>query len=172
LVATTFAAATVLAACNGSPAPSSGPSGTGTTGPGQVTLPSSPEALPLVDVAGFQELLGQLHGTPVVVNVWASWCIPCIAEAPMLRQAAVDNPNVQFLGVDVQDSKDGAIGFIHDHGIPYPSVFDPAGAIRNSLSLQGQPDTLFYDENGVLQATSIGQISQATLDQNLAKITD
>ena len=171
MVVATLAIAMASAACKGSPAPSPGPSGTATTGAGQITLPSSPEALPLVDVAGFRELLVQLHGTPVVVNVWASWCIPCIDEAPLLRQAALDHLSVQFLGVDVQDSKDGAIGFIHAHGIPYPSVFDPAGAIRNSLSLQGQPDTLFYDANGVLQATSIGQISQATLDQNLAKIT-
>ena len=170
VVAAALAIATASVACTGSPAPRIGSSGSGTSGPAPITMPLTPEALPLVDVAGFQELLRQLHGRPVVVNVWASWCAPCIAEAPILRQAALANPKVRFLGVDILDSRDGAVGFIHDHAIPYPSVFDPPGAIRDSLRLQGQPDTLFYDANGVLQATWIGQISQATLDQNLAKI--
>lgn len=152
--------ATALGACTGSTAPS----------PGAIALPTSPEALPFVDVAGYQQLLTQLHGTPVVVNVWASWCGPCNDEAPLLRQAAADQPNVQFMGVDIQDSKDSAIGFIRRHSIPYPSLFDPPAAIRNSLDLLGQPDTLFYDANGVLQATIVGPLDQTTLEQDLAKI--
>lgn len=82
----------------------------------------------------------------------------------------MDQPRVQFLGVDILDSKEGAVGFIHDFEIPYPSVFNPPGDIRDSLGLLGQPDTLFYNANGVLQVTSIGPLTQATLDQNLAKI--
>ncbi len=161
--------ATALGACIGSPAPT--PGDTAGQGGTPVALPSSPEVLPLIDVAGYTQLLRQLHGTPVVVNVWASWCGPCKDEAPLLRQGALDNPNVQFLGVDIQDSRGGAIGFIRRYAIPYPSVFDPPAALRTNLGLIGQPDTLFYGANGVLLSQVIGPLTRSTLDQNLAKIT-
>lgn len=125
----------------------------------------------MVDVAGYHQLLNGLRGAPVVVNVWASWCIPCNDEAPILRQGALAHPDAQFLGVDILDSKAGAVGFIRRHAIPYPSVFDPPAAIRDSLGMLGQPDTLFYDANGVLQAQVIGPLSQGAMDRNLAKIT-
>jgi cytochrome c biogenesis protein CcmG, thiol:disulfide interchange protein DsbE len=159
-----FAMMLALGACTGSMAPSRSP----TAAP---TLPTSPEALPTVDVTGYHRLLTGLHGTPVVVNVWASWCVPCNDEAPMLRQAALDQPHVQFMGIDIQDSKDAAIGFIHKYSIPYPSVFDPSAAIRNSLDLLGQPDTLFYDANGELQGQVIGPLTPTSLSANLAKIS-
>src|SRR5438094_202055 len=59
-------------------------------------------ALPQLDPARFRQLLAQLRGKPVVVNIWASWCGPCIAEAPDLAAAAREfQGRVQFLGVDV-----------------------------------------------------------------------
>ena len=139
--------------------------------PSAVSLPDSPEALPLVDMAGYRELLSGLDGTPVVVNVWASWCAPCRDEAPLLGRASNSHPDVQFVGVDIQDSKDGAIGFIRHYAIPYPSLFNPSADIRDSLGLPGQPDTLFYDANGILQSQILGPLDQAALDQGLAKIT-
>ncbi|MEA2551494.1 MAG: cytochrome c biosis protein CcmG, thiol:disulfide interchange protein DsbE [Actinomycetota bacterium] len=158
-----FAMLLALGACTGSTA-----ARTPTAAP---TLPTTPEALPTVDVAGYHQLLTGLHGTPVVVNVWASWCVPCNDEAPMLRQAALSQPHVQFLGVDIMDSKDSAIGFIHRNSIPYPSVFDPPAAIRTSLDLLGQPDTLFYDTDGVLRGQVIGPLTASSLRENLAKIS-
>ncbi|MEA2521275.1 MAG: cytochrome c biosis protein CcmG, thiol:disulfide interchange protein DsbE [Actinomycetota bacterium] len=134
-------------------------------------LPTSPEALPLTDAAGYRALIGSLHGTPIVVNVWASWCVPCNDEAPMLRQAALDQPDIRFMGIDIQDSKDSAINFIHKYSITYPSLFDPPAAIRNSLELVGVPDTLFYDANGVVQGQVIGPLTPSSLRGNLAKIS-
>jgi thiol-disulfide isomerase/thioredoxin len=136
----------------------------------QISLPTSPEALPLVDQAGYRRLLDGLRGTPVVVNVWASWCVPCKAEAPLLSKAASDHPDIQFLGVDIQDSRDGALGFIRRYGLPYPSVFNPSADIRDALALPGQPDTLFYDATGALRSTTVGELSAASLDQGIAKI--
>jgi thiol-disulfide isomerase/thioredoxin len=170
LVTAALAITTALVACTGASTPNPDHSGPGVAGSGQVSLPTSPEALPLVDVAGYHQLLAGLHGTPVVVNVWASWCGPCRDEAPLLRQAFLDHPSVQFLGVDVQDSRDGAVGFIRRYAIPYPSLFDPPGDIRTALGLQGQPDTLFYDTNGVLLLQVLGPLRQSALDQGLAKI--
>jgi thiol-disulfide isomerase/thioredoxin len=155
----------VLAACTAKPdedpdrPPSSSPA-----------LPATPEALPATSVPQFQDLLVHLEGTPVVVNAWASWCGPCEAETPKLVDAADRHPDVQFLGVDTQDSRDGAEGFIAEHRVPYPSVFDPTGAILTSLDASGPPITVFYRADGTVEGTVPGELSQEALDQHLAAI--
>ena len=131
-------------------------------------LPTHVAELPTFDVETYQRLLTQLHGTPVVVNVWAAWCGPCRAEASLLHGASQTyGDRVQFLGVDILDSLDGARGFIADHGLAYPSVFDPSGAIRDSLGMIGQPVTVFYDADGNVAKTYPGQLTQAALDQGI-----
>jgi thiol-disulfide isomerase/thioredoxin len=121
-----------------------------TCGSGQRLLPSSPTALPTMDVRAFQQLMCQLRGKPVVVNVWASWCGPCIFEAPELATAARKYQGVaQFLGVDIQDQQSPAKAFIDKYGWTYPSVFDPTGKIRDFFGLLGAPHTLFFDATGV-----------------------
>ncbi len=135
-------------------------------------LPGTVDELPEMDVAGYDALLERLHGTPVVVNVWATWCGPCQTEAPRLTAAAAEyGDRVQFLGVDILDDRDSARGFISDHGLPYPNVFDPGGAIRTSLGSIGQPVTAFYDADGTLVAKIDGEISEEDLAANLEAIT-
>ena len=131
-------------------------------------LPTHVADLPTFDTDTFRRLLTQLRGTPVVVNVWAAWCGPCKAEAPLLHAASQTyGDRVQFLGVDIVDSLDGARGFIADHGLTYPSIFDPSGAIRDSLGMIGQPVTVFYDAQGNVAKTYEGQLTQTALDQDI-----
>lgn len=131
-------------------------------------LPSSPTALPQFDPARFHELLAQLRGKPVLVNVWASWCGPCIVEAPGLARAARDyRGRVQFLGVDVLDQRGAAQAFIRKYGWTYPSVFDPAGAIRNDLGFVGQPVTVVLDSSGKRVYTWSGALSESRLRKEL-----
>ena len=112
-------------------------------------LPAGRFTLPEFDYGRFQDLLGELKGTPVLVNVWASWCGPCREEAPLLRDAARRfGSRVQFIGVDIQDERPLAQATIRDFGWPYPSVFDPNEDVKHGLGLLGQPDTLFYDRDG------------------------
>ena len=160
------------AACGG------GPAGASPADPGPPALnatvapllPTHVAALPNMDVASFHQLLAQLKGTPVVVNIWATSCIPCVAEAPLLRAAAVKNPNIQFLGIDIQDSRSGAVGFLISHAVPYPSLFDPDAAIRTDLGFFGQPDTVFFDAQGNQVAKVYGPMAADQLAAQLAKI--
>ena len=131
-------------------------------------LPTHVAALPMFDVDTFERLLTQLHGTPVVVNIWASWCGPCKAEAPLLHAASrTYGDRVQFLGVDIVDSLEGARGFIADFGLTYPSVFDPSGEIRDSLGMIGQPVTIFYAADGTVVSSWQGQLTQSALDDGI-----
>ena len=87
-----------------------------------------------------------------------------------MAAAARAHPGVQFLGIDVGDSKDGAVGFIHTYRIPYPSLFDPTKAIGATLYTEGPPVTLFFDAQGNRVAEIQGPVTAQTLGDGLAKI--
>jgi len=149
-----------------------GGSGSGPSAATGSLLPTDPYALPAFDMASYDSLLSQLHGTPVVVNVWASWCGPCRDEAPRLADAqAAYGDRVQFLGVDILDERASARRFMHEYGWTYPSVYDLPGSIRDGLGLLGQPVTLFYDASGKLVATWTGPLTDDALRENLDLIT-
>lgn len=133
-------------------------------------LPTSRFALPQLDGGEFQKLLGQLRGTPVIVNIWASWCGPCTAEAPGLAQLAKHyGDRVQFLGVDIEDQTAPARAFIKKYGWTYPSVADPKGEIKRGYGFLGQPDTLVYDAGGRHVWTGAGVVETADLQSEIDK---
>ncbi|HEX2267709.1 MAG TPA: TlpA disulfide reductase family protein [Actinomycetota bacterium] len=134
-------------------------------------LPRTTCLLPQFDPARFRELLGQLRGVPVVVNIWGSWCGPCLREAPDLARVAREfEGRVQFLGVDINDLRVPAANFIRRFGWPYPSVFDPPGVIRDSLGLVGQPHTLVFDAAGRRTLVHPGATTARQLRTELRKL--
>lgn len=104
--------------------------------------------------ATYDELLAKAKGFPVVVNNWASWCMPCRQEFPYFqRQSAEHLDEVLFLGVDSEDSKDAAETFLRDNPLPYPSVEAPSRRDFQEWigrELVGYPNTVFYDADGEL----------------------
>jgi thiol-disulfide isomerase/thioredoxin len=100
----------------------------------------------------YEARIAALHGYPVVVNVWASWCGPCRFEFPTLQQlSAAYGKRVAFLGVDSQDSDDAAKTFLGEDPVPYPSYSDPDQDIKRAIGATlGLPDTAFYDRGGNL----------------------
>lgn len=90
-----------------------------------------------------------LLGRPVVFNFWASWCDPCIAEAPDLEAAykKYQAQGVQMIGIDYRDTDQDAAAFIKEHGITYPTIRDPNGTLANEFGVTGVPETYFIDSD-------------------------
>ena len=127
--------------------------------------------LPEYEPDGFRALLRSLEGTPVVVNVWASWCGPCRVEGPHLASLAREyEGRVQFLGVDILDNREAARDFILELDWPYPSVFDPQGEIRDSLGFLGQPVTLVVDREGEVVFEWSGAVSEEQLREEIEAV--
>jgi cytochrome c biogenesis protein CcmG/thiol:disulfide interchange protein DsbE len=114
--------------------------------------------LPLLDGTG--RLTDEdLQGTPVVVNFWASWCIPCREEAPLLEEAwrAYRDQGVVFLGVNIKDDPNDARRFVEEFDISYPIVRDLDEKLTRSFGVKGLPETFFVDHRW----TFVGAISGA-----------
>jgi len=153
----------IAAACSSTNAPR----GAGAP-PGGSILPLTATPLPDFYPARFQLLLTQLRGKPVVINIWASWCGPCIVEAPGLARVAHDyQGRVQFLGVDVLDQRSPAQAFIRKYDWTYPSVFVPNGAIRDDLGFLGQPVTIVFDSTGKRTFAVSGAVDESQLRKEL-----
>jgi cytochrome c biogenesis protein CcmG, thiol:disulfide interchange protein DsbE len=107
----------------------------------------------------FETRLGQLHGFPVVVNKWASWCGPCRFEFPTFQSLAEKHGGeIAFLGVNSNDSSGSAETFLSELPLPYPSYSDPDLKIAQDLGgpPQAFPTTSFYDRSGKLVYTHAG----------------
>jgi len=100
-----------------------------------------------------------LRGKPVVINFWASWCIPCREEAPLLEETRrrYRDEGVMFLGVNIKDAKSDAKRFVDEFGITYPTVRDIDQSLTKDFGVKGLPETFFVDHRW----TFIGAISGA-----------
>ena len=119
-------------------------------------------------LAGRALQLRALRGHPLVVNFWASWCVPCKKEAPRLDRAAGQHAGtVAFLGVDVQDLTSDARTFLRYHRVRYPSLRDNGGATYDGYGLTGVPETYWIDRRGRIVAHYAGPVSSAQLEAGI-----
>jgi cytochrome c biogenesis protein CcmG/thiol:disulfide interchange protein DsbE len=116
--------------------------------------------------------LGVDRGHPVVLNFFASWCVPCEEETPLLartaRAAHVKGSTIQFVGVDSLDQKPAALSFVRQSGVTYPVGVDKQGAVSSGLyAVFGLPQTFFINADGVVVSHVPGKLSPQLLAKGL-----
>ncbi|UCM89564.1 TlpA family protein disulfide reductase [Streptomyces marincola] len=177
------AAATGAFALTACTADGAGPSGGDTNfvqGSGDITHVAAADREEAPDLAGEtiegeRLALSDFRGQVIVLNVWGSWCAPCIAEADDLVRVAeaTADQGVQFVGINTRDnSRVNAAEFEETHGVPYPSLYDPDGRLllefpRGSLNPQAIPSTLIIDREGRIAARALTALSEERLTEAL-----
>jgi len=115
--------------------------------------------------------LRQFAGRPVVLNFWASWCVPCRKEMPALgHEARAETGRVVFVGVDTNDSRSPALALAHQTGVGYPLAFDPTANVARIYGVFGLPTTVFISPRGRIVGRNIGALTTARLSQLLAEL--
>jgi cytochrome c biogenesis protein CcmG, thiol:disulfide interchange protein DsbE len=129
-----------------------------------VGQPAPEFTLPSLDGTG-DVRLADLRGRVVVVNFWASWCLPCREEAPELEAIwrRYRDRGVVMLGVNIQDRRSAALEFLVQTRPTYPNVVDASGAISIAYGIYGVPETFVVDRNGHIRAKKVGAVSAAAL---------
>ncbi len=113
--------------------------------------------------------LAQLKGRPVLVNFWASWCVPCRKEMPVLEATYRRvGDRVAFLGVDTNDTRAAALSFLRQTGVTYPSAYDPHGTAATAYGLFGLPTTVLVSPEGRILERNVGALSSGSLAQGIA----
>ncbi|MCB9766516.1 MAG: TlpA family protein disulfide reductase [Alphaproteobacteria bacterium] len=119
----------------------------------------------LVTMDGRPVSLEGLQGKPVVLNFWATWCVPCAQEHAILQEGAraYSKQGVVFLGVLYNDKPDLAAGFLEKRGSAYPTLLDPTGSTAVDFGVSGVPETFFIDPDGVIARKVTGPVSTSVL---------
>lgn len=128
-------------------------------------------SITLSDLSSRQVALESFAGRPMVVNLWATWCPPCRREMPVLQKAQAARPDVHFVFLNQGESADKVLAFLRAQQLPLRNVLlDANGRAGAQLGHRALPTTLFYDANGRLVDTRVGELSHATLAQRLQAV--
>jgi cytochrome c biogenesis protein CcmG, thiol:disulfide interchange protein DsbE len=114
--------------------------------------------------------LETLKGRAVVLNFWATWCVPCAEEHEVLaRGARTWGREVQFLGVVYEDQEDAVQEYLQKHEAAYPSLFDDGGRTAIAFGVYGVPETFFIAPTGTIVEKFVGPLATSELRANIVK---
>lgn len=115
--------------------------------------------------------LASFRGEPVVVNVFASWCVPCRKELPAFAEVSQAlGDRVVFLGVNHQDNRRAGQEMLDEFGVTYPAGYDPDGKVAIDYALIGLPSTLFVSADGTLLETHTGEFDRRQLEEAISRL--
>lgn len=114
--------------------------------------------------------LKELRGTPVVMNIWASWCAPCREEAPILQRGwrTARRKGVLFVGLNMQDTREDALDFIRQFRQDFPQVRDGTRDSSRRWGATGIPETFYISRRGEVVGHAIGTVTDALLSDGIA----
>jgi cytochrome c biogenesis protein CcmG/thiol:disulfide interchange protein DsbE len=108
-----------------------------------------------------------LKGRVWLFNVWASWCVSCRQEHPVLMELA-KRGTLPIIGLDYKDEREAGIAWLQEHGDPYLlSAYDRTGRVGIDYGVYGVPETFLIDKNGTIRYKHIGPLTQKVLDEKI-----
>jgi cytochrome c biogenesis protein CcmG, thiol:disulfide interchange protein DsbE len=116
------------------------------------------------DLAGGEIGLASFRGKPLLLNFWATWCVPCRQELPTLQGFASDQRGrLAVLGLDELEGAADVTGFIRSLDVSYPLALDRDGSIAQRFRVQGLPTSFLIDAQGIIRQTHLGALDASTL---------
>ncbi len=143
-----------------------------TLNPREVPSPLIGKSVPAFRVASLNDRAQQignqtLAGQVALFNVWASWCVSCRDEHPLLV-ALAQHDEVAIYGLNYKDDADAARRWLAEHGNPYrDSAYDHDGRVGMDLGVYGVPETFVVDRHGVIRHKHIGPLTQEALEKTI-----
>jgi len=136
--------------------------------------PSQPQLVTAVDFSlpaldGGTISLADYKGRTIVLNFWASWCVPCTVEMPEVESfyKAHQGSGIVVLGINVGESADVARDFVQREGVTFPIALDEDSGVATSYGMRGLPMTIVIDKTGTIHWNRLGSLNQALLEQHL-----
>lgn len=127
-------------------------------------------SLPLLQSPDTVMTSGDLGGEVTLLNVWASWCVACRYEHPVLMKLSQQG-TVRIVGIDYKDTRREALQWLEKYGNPYAaSFFDESGEVGIDLGVYGVPETYVLDRNGVIRYKHVGPVTDEILDETILPI--
>ncbi|MBI5637259.1 MAG: TlpA family protein disulfide reductase [Nitrospinae bacterium] len=139
--------------------------------PAAKPLPAPP--FTLANLAGKQVSLAEYKGKPLLINIWATWCAPCIAELPELQnvQNARKDAGLTVLEINYKEPRDPVAAFIKKNGYTLEVLLDEKGDVGRDYQMFGLPTSYFVDRAGVIQHTYMGDMTKEIINDGLKKIS-
>jgi cytochrome c biogenesis protein CcmG/thiol:disulfide interchange protein DsbE len=116
--------------------------------------------------------LASLAGKPVIINFWGPSCVPCRDEFPLLEAKVAQHggEGLTVVGVLTDDPVEPARDFVAQYGANWPTVIDPAKAIKAAYRVAARPQTYFVDRTGVIRSIQVGELTDVDFERQFAKI--
>jgi cytochrome c biogenesis protein CcmG, thiol:disulfide interchange protein DsbE len=136
----------------------------------EIGRPAPPLRLPVA--GGGDADLVAFRGKVVIINFWATWCIPCRAEMPAIERSYQAHRwrGFEVLGVDVQERESDVVVFLKDVGVTFPSAIDRTGEVVLAYRANALPTTVFIDREGIVRDVHVGPLTAEMLDERLDRL--
>lgn len=112
--------------------------------------------------------LSAYHGKPVLINFWATWCVPCQTEMPAIDAVARAHPGLVVLAVDSMEGSVLVQRFQDQHPYSFRPLLDPTGEVVARYRVEGLPTSFFIAPNGTIRAINVGPMTQGTIEKDLS----